>query len=44
MASDDVIRPIVAACIMNPSNGKEEMVYALIDSGADRDFISTELA
>ena len=29
---------------MNPSNGKEEMVYALIDSEADRDFISTKLA
>ena len=30
--------------MINPSNRKEEMVYALFDSGADKDFISTELA
>ena len=30
--------------ITNPTTGKEEEIYALIDSGANRDFISTQLA
>ena len=39
-----MIRPIVAVRVINPSTRKEEMVYALFDSGSDKDFISTELA
>ena len=34
----------MAVTIANPDNGKEEEVYALIDTGSDRDFMSKELA
>ena len=39
-----VIRPIVAARITNPRSGREEAVYALYDTGADTDYISSSLA
>ena len=35
-----VIRPIVAARVINPKTGQKEEVYALLDSGADRDYLS----
>ena len=38
-----MIRPIVAVTITNPVSGKSERIYALIDSGADRDYLSTDL-
>ena len=38
-----VIRPIVAARVINPKNGKSEEVYALLDTGADRDYLSTKV-
>ena len=38
------MRPIVAAKARNAGTGKEELIYCLIDSGANRDYISTELA
>ena len=31
------------ATITNPISGKTERIYALIDSGADRDYLSTDL-
>ena len=43
LSADHVIRPIVAVTITNLTYGEEE-IYTLIDSGADRDFISTELS
>ena len=33
----------MAATITNPVSGKTERIYALIDSGADRDYLSTDL-
>ena len=41
---EDVIRPIVAVRVVNPVNGKREEVYALLDSGADRDYLSDRVA
>ena len=38
-----MIRPIVAVTITNPVSGRSERIYALIDSGADRDYLSTDL-
>ena len=38
-----VIRPIVAARVINPKNGQSEEVYALVDTGADRDYLSTKV-
>ena len=38
-----VIRPIVAAKVSNPSTGKSECLYALVDSGADRDYLSSRV-
>ena len=34
----------MAARVINPSTGEEEEVYALVDTGANRDYMSTELA
>ena len=34
----------MAARAKNAQTGKEEMIYCLIDSGANRDYISTDLA
>ena len=34
----------MAARVRNPKTGKGEEVYALVDTGANRDYISTELA
>ena len=41
---EDVIRPIVAVRVVNPGNGRKEEVYALLDSGADRDYLSERVA
>ena len=41
---EDVIRPIVAVRVINPVNGRREEVYALLDSGADRDYLSERVA
>ena len=38
-----VIRPIVAARVINPKTGHKEEVYALLDTGADRDYLSTRV-
>ena len=34
----------MAARVRNPDTGKGEEVYALVDTGANRDYMSTELA
>ena len=34
----------MAARVKNPKTGEEEEVYALVDTGANRDYLSTELA
>ena len=39
-----MVRPIVAAKARNADTGKEEKIYCLIDSGANRDYVSTDLA
>ena len=41
---EDVIRPIVPVRIINPKNGELEEIYALLDSGADRDYLSDRVA
>ena len=41
---EDVIRPIVAVKVANPANGRSEAIYALLDSGADRDYLSDRVA
>ena len=41
---DRILRPLVAVRIRNPETGKGEEVYALVDTGANRDYMSTELA
>ena len=41
---EDVIRPIVAVRVINPTDGRREEVYALLDSGADRDYLSDRVA
>ena len=33
----------MAVTITNPVSGRSEQIYALIDSGADRDYLSTDL-
>ena len=38
------MRPIVAIRVINPKNGEIEEIYALLDSGADRDFLSERVA
>ena len=43
-ALDDVLRPIIAVMIMNPISRRKESVYAILDSGADRDYVSIDLA
>ena len=42
-SSDEVIRPIVAVRISNTSSGRSKDVYAMLDSGADTDFVSTSI-
>ena len=42
-SSDEVIRPIVAVRISNTSSGRSKDVYAMLDSGADTDFVSTNI-
>ena len=37
---DDVVRPIVPVVIVNCVSGEEKTIFAMIDSGADRDVIS----
>ena len=39
-----VVCPIVAVKVVNPKSKKEEKVYCLLDSGANKDFFSVELA
>ena len=41
---DDSIRPIVALKIINPVTNKEVAIYALLDTGSDRDVIDERLA
>ena len=43
-ASDEVIRPIISARIINNTTGASLIVLALLDSGSDRDVISTRLS
>ena len=38
------MRPIVAITMANPKTGKKESVYAIFDSGADRDYVGIDLA
>ena len=38
------MRPIVAITIANTKTGKKESVYAILDSGADRDYVGISLA
>ena len=42
--SDDVVRPIVAANVMRDESSPARVVYAMLDSGSDRDIIAMELA
>ena len=39
-SGDEVMRPIVAVRVTNDKTGKNRTVYAMLDSGADTDFIS----
>ena len=39
-----MIRPIVAAIIEEPTSGRQEKIYAFLDTAADRDYISEECA
>ena len=39
-----MLRPIVAISIANIRTGKKESVYAILDSGADRDYVGINLA
>ena len=41
---DDSIRPIVALKVINPTTKKEVAIYALLDTGSDRDVIDERLA
>ena len=43
-SEEDVIRPIVAVKVVNPENGNSEEIYALLDSGADKDYLSERVA
>ena len=43
-ASDEVIRPIISARVINNMTGASQIVLALLDSGSDRDVISTRLS
>ena len=38
-----MIRPIVAVRIKNNDNGKNKTIYAMLDSGADTDFIDEKV-
>ena len=38
------IRPIVALRVVNPATGEREAIYALLDSAADRDYLSVRVA
>ena len=40
---DDVVRPIVPVVIVNCASGEEMTIFAMIDSGADRDVISHDV-
>ena len=42
-AADEVLRPIVACRVVNTVLGFGRVVYALLDSGSDRDVISQSL-
>ena len=42
--AEDVVRPIVAIRVINPMNAEMEEIYALLDSGADRDYLSERVA
>ena len=39
-SGDEVMRPIVAVRVTNDKTGKDKTIYAMLDSGADTDFIS----
>ena len=43
-SNDKVIRPIVAVNIKEPRTGTSETIYAVLDTGADKDYISIALA
>ena len=43
-AEDEAIRPIVAIRVRNRLTQVFELIYALLDSGCDRDYISSKLA
>ena len=43
-ASDEVIRPIISARVINNVTGSSHVVLALLDSGSDQDVISTRLS
>ena len=42
-AADEVIRPIVAIKVKHPTLKRQRLVYAMLDSGSDRDVIAEEL-
>ena len=39
-----MVRPIVAIRVIIPKNREIEEIYALLDSGADRDYLSERVA
>ena len=43
-SSAKVLCPIIAVNVINPNTKKEEKVFFFLDSGANKDFFSVELA
>ena len=41
---DNAIRPIVAVYVTNLETGEREKIYALLDTGASRDFLTLKVA
>ena len=42
-AEDDAIRPIVAVNVFNTTKGNSRQIYALLDTGSNKDVIDEEL-
>ena len=38
-----VIQPFVVTTVMNLDNGESRKIYAMLDTGSDRDVVSEEL-
>ena len=41
---DDAVRPIVTILVTNLETGEQEKIFALLDTGTDRDFLSYKVA